>query len=355
MTQSKPKAARLITDPGPEYASAARLWQGIPGLERAANGRLWAVWYTGGEGEGIGNYVVLHTSADDGVTWSGPELVIAPNPGERCYDPCLWHDPFGRLWLFWAQSGGFKDSRAGVWCVRCDDARQPPLQWSSPRRIANGVMMNKPTVLADGSWLAPTAVWAYMKPVIPELAKEQRSNALCSRDQGKSWQLLGGADVPDRQFDEQMIVERRDGSLWMLVRTTYGAGESVSRDGGRTWSPGQPSGISGPGSRFFVRRLASGRLLLVNHYAFSGRNNLTAMLSEDDGRTWIGGLLLDGRDGVSYPDGVQDESGLIRVIYDHDRQGVAEILLAVFREDDVLEGRLVSPDARLAVLVDRLR
>jgi len=84
MTQSKPKAARLITDPGPEYASAARLWQGIPGLERAANGRLWAVWYTGGEGEGIGNYVVLHTSADDGVTWSGPEYAAMMLASRSC-------------------------------------------------------------------------------------------------------------------------------------------------------------------------------------------------------------------------------------------------------------------------------
>jgi len=354
MEQAMFLPARLIDDPGPEYSGAERLWQGIPGLERADNGRLWAVWYTGGEGEGIGNYVVLHSS-DDGDTWSGPEMVIAPNAGERCYDPCLWHDPLGRMWLFWAQSGGFNNTRAGVWCVRFDDASQPPLQWSPPRRIANGVMMNKPTVLLDGTWLAPTAVWTYMGPPVPDLAEEQRSNVLCSRDQGETWQLLGGADVPDRQFDEHMVVERRDGSLWMLVRTTYGAGESVSSDGGRTWGAVQPSGISGPGSRFFVRRLASGRLLLVNHYRFSGRNNLTAMLSEDDGHTWMGELLLDGRDGVSYPDGVQDESGLIRIIYDHDRQGAAEILMAAFREEDVLAGRLVSSDARLAALVDRLR
>ena len=34
--------------PGPKYADGMRLFQGIPGLERARNGRLWAVWYAGG-------------------------------------------------------------------------------------------------------------------------------------------------------------------------------------------------------------------------------------------------------------------------------------------------------------------
>ncbi len=34
-----------------------------------------------------------------------------------------------------------------------------------------------------------------------------------------------------------MVVERKDGSLWMLLRTSYGIGQSVSADGGATWSP----------------------------------------------------------------------------------------------------------------------
>ena len=43
-----------------------------------------------------------------------------------------------------------------------------------------------------------------------------------------------------------MIVERKDGSLWMLVRTQYGIGQSVSVDKGATWSQGGPSGSGGP-------------------------------------------------------------------------------------------------------------
>lgn len=37
----------------------------------------------------------------------------------------------------------------------------------------------------------------------------------------------------------------------------------------------------------------------------TSRSHLTAYLSKDDGTTWTGGLMLDERRGVSYPDGQQ--------------------------------------------------
>jgi hypothetical protein len=61
----------------------------------------------------------------------------------------------------------------------------------------------------------------------------------------------------------------------------------------------------------------------------------------------VGGLLLDERGGVSYPDGQQTADGLIRIIYDYSRTGDRQILIAVFREEDVLAGKAVTRDVRL--------
>ena len=140
----------------------------------------------------------------------------------------------------------------------------------------------------------------------------------------------------------------------MYVRTEYGVAESVSQDGGLTWSEGYPSKITGPCSRFFIRRLRSGRLLLVNHYQFTGRSHLTASLSDDEGVTWYGHLLLDERSQVSYPDGVECEDGNIYIIYDRDRLGMGDILLSVFREEDVLAGQSCSGDVRLKIQISRI-
>ena len=363
-----------ILAPGPEYETAARQFQGIPGIEITPGGRLWATWYSGGVNEGPENYVVLVTSADGGQTWTEPVLVIdPPGPHIRAYDPALWHDPLGRLWLFWSQCLSPKDGRIsdgvnGVWgmCTAAPESAAPT--WSAPLRLAHGVMMNKPFVLSTGEWGYPTAVWNNL--IVPSPAAVRAhcfSNLTVSTDQGRTYERRGGADVPRRCFDEHHIVELRDGRLWCLVRTNYGIGQSFSSDRGRTWTPGEDSGLGGPNTRFFIRRLASGRLLLVNHWftdeekaarlrqpdVWLPRRRLAAWLSDDEGSSWQGGLLLDERSGVSYPDGVQDREGTIWIVYDHERYKAGEILFARFREEDIEAGRCVSTGATLRGLINR--
>jgi hypothetical protein len=80
---------------------------------------------------------------------------------------------------------------------------------------------------------------------------------------------------------------------------------------------------------------------------------LTAWLSDDEGRTWQGGLMLDERKGISYPDGFQAPDGTIYISYDRNRATDGEILLARFTEDDILAGRLVGPKSKLKMLISR--
>ena len=346
---------RMFTTDLERYASGTRRFQGIPGIERTADGTLWATWYSGGSGEGPENYALLAKSADDGIHWIDPVAVIDPPGVTRAFDPCLWRSPDGRLWWFWSQSDGWADGRMGVWAATMECAA--PLAFSRPRRIANGVMMNKPTVLSNGEWMLPISLWHaditngyFGDKANDPLKNERAANVYVTRD-GKDFLYRGGVDIPGRSFDEHMVVERKDKTLVMYVRTTYGIAESVSGDGGRTWSAGMASRIAGPCSRFFIRRLRSGRLLLVNHYRFTGRSHLTASLSDDDGETWRGHLLLDERPNVSYPDGVAAADGTIYVIYDRDRNCDGNILLSVFHEEDVLAAKAVSPGIRLRQLI----
>lgn len=334
--------------PGPEYADSARMFQGIPAIERAPNGRLWAAWYGGGVTEDKHNYIILSTSDDAGKTWERALIYDPDVEGPlRAFDPCLWHDPDGKLWLFWAQRPNSRP--ADCMAISTTDSGNRNAVWSEPRRVFEGIMMNKPTVTADGRWLFPSAVWH----------TNDSSRVIVSADHGKTFEKIGAASIPaskDRNCDEHMLVERKDNSLWLLVRTSYGIGESFSTDHGKTWSEVKPTSIRHTVSRFFIRRLNSGKLLLVRHDrpgAKTGRSHLTAFLSDDDGKTWKGGLMLDERNGVSYPDGVQAHDGTIYVIYDYNRTKEKQIFMARFNEADVLEGKPVSPDTRLQVLVNQ--
>ncbi len=93
--------------------------------------------------------------------------------------------------------------------------------------------------------------------------------------------------------------------------------------------------------------------MLVYHESLRVRSHLTAYLSHDEGETWSDGLLLDERAGVSYPDGAQTADGAIQIIYDRDRQGAKEILLAVFTEEEVLERKISRPGSRLRQVIIR--
>jgi len=359
----------INTRPGPEYDDQVRVGNMILGIERTPQGRLWACWV--GNGDSPNGFFMLASSDDGGATWSKPRVVIDPTdppdaPQRRALVGNLWTDPLGRLWCFFDQSLGYFDGRCGDWYIRCDDPDAAEPAWTRPVRFADGCTLNKPTVLSNGDWLLPVSLWtrdrigpAILKEAHKDLDAVRMANVFVSTDQGQTWTRRGGVAFPETDFDEHMIVERKDGRLWMLARTKKGISESFSADQGATWSPPQPSSIQNVSARFFIRRLASGNLLLVKNgpidVRLPRRSSLTAFLSTDDGLTWSSGLLLDDRAEVSYPDGIQAPDGMIHILYDWNRHTDAEILLAKFREADVLGGKFASPGAKARILVNKAR
>lgn len=338
--------ATVIVNPWKNHIPPTKR-QGVAGIERTAGGRLWAVY--GRDVESTRNYQVLKRSDDDGQSWSEIKLIVLPQQNVRAMSPAIWIDPQQRLWLFWGQSGGLQDGRYGIWAIMTaePDAENP--KWSAPRRLGDGIMLNKPTVLKNGHWLLTSSVWK----------AENSIKVYASTDEGKTFELRGTANISDPQRrgpDEPMIVERKDGTLWMMVRM-QGLAETISRDAGKTWEPVRGISIPHPTSRFFLRRLNSGALLLVKHGPMNAkvkREQLMAFVSDDDGKSWQGGLMIDERDDVTYPDGIQADDGTIHLIYDHQRTPLGEVLMATFCEEDVRAGKLVSDKVRLRALISRL-
>jgi hypothetical protein len=386
LASKKPSGTPLapILDPGPEFADAKRLWQGSGSMTVSPKGRIWLSWMTGGRFEGDREeptYMLLFTSSDGGQTCQGPVAVVKSPRGQHVQDPGLWIDPRGRLWWYYYANGGMVANIAND-----PEAAKPRFQ--PPFYVTPGVFINKLTVLADGSWL-----WTpgYKFPALGF----KGVTVYRSWDEGKSFSFVGSVNSqPDAEINiaEPMTVELRDGRIALFVRTLSGIRRTISSDGGRTWGdfealPGLHAVVH---SRFFVSRLKSGNLLLVYNRPPEGpdplatkgplvnlrqlreRVHMTAVLSEDDGVTWKGGLRLDDRDSPSYspdesphrrieklttyPDGVQTDDGTIWLTYDLSRYGAdgREIVLARIREADVLAGKLVSPESRLKIRVHKL-
>jgi hypothetical protein len=338
---AKSAPPKLIANPNSteDYFRAKRTCTGVPSIAVSRGGRLWAAWYSGKTpGEIIErcphSYTVLSTSGDGGKTWKEVLAIDPDGPGPlKAYDPRPWIDPDGKLWMIWHHT-----SVREAWAITADDAESENPVWSQPRRIARGIILNRPIVLANGEWLFSVCD--------RKTGDTFGMQSLVSRDKGETFAVKGELVLDyDLAPSEPMTVERQDGSLWMLLRTKLGIGESLSTDGGLTWSPLNVPAIQHTVSRFYLGRLQSGNLLLVKHMGIDAdpssegrqqRRKLTAFISKDDGKTWSSGLMIDDRNPVSYPDAQQVADGTIHLIWDHSRSKEQEILTTTFREEDVL-------------------
>ena len=356
---------RLNTSPLPQYDYDQLDYGMTIGIARTPRGRLWAAWVAGDDGPKA--FMVAATSDDDGATWSKPRLVVdsqaphLPLPRSVIVGN-FWTDPLGRLWFFFDQTMNHYDGRQGVWVAICENPDAGSPTWSQPVRLCHGAVLNKPTVLASGEWVLPVEFpnirgVGPMRDANAELEPLRGANVYVSADQGGSWIKRGNVRFPQPSWDEHMFVELKDGRLWMLARTGEGTMQSFSADGGRTWTEPTFPTFKHPAARFHIRRLASGRILLIKHGktidAHEGRVTLTAWVSEDEGLTWKGGLMLDERKGLSYPDGFQAPDGTLYISYDRNRATEGEILLARFREEEILSGQITQPNSKLQMLISR--
>lgn len=375
-TEKRPDPAmepvRLDTSPAKRYKLANLDYGMTIGIEQTPGGRIWCCWVGGGDNSKA--FFLLAWSDDGGENWSDTKAVLDPHDGRlsenrRTIVGNLWCDPDGRLWLFYDVSMTYYDGRAVTWAVVCDnpDAARP--RWSKPQYIGVGVSLNKPTVLSNGDWVLPSALW--QRHVINVLLDKGRkeniyhdayheydamrgANLYISSDKGQSWQWQKGVVIPNTNHEENMIVELSDGTLQMTSRSRKCIYRTLSHDKGRTWGEIE-EWIPHVNARHFIRRLADGRLLMVRHGMVDERtpkrSHLRAFISDDDGVTWHGGLLLDERLKISYPDGFESKDGYIYISYDRCRSTEGEILMARFTAEDVLQGEVTSPRGTLRKII----
>lgn len=342
------------------------------GLAMTKGGRIWASWISGGDGPG--SFTAANWSDDGGDTWSDVKLVIDGHngtvTGRTNIIGTFWLDPEGVFHCFTDQSLLHFDGRAGFWESVCEnpDAEKPV--WGPARRIGHGHVMNKPIVLKNGHWAMSSylnGTWQGRGSVpgaFVDLDGERGAVCWVSGDKGKTWEKRGVAHFPGTDWQESQLVELTNGTLRVFARV-YDAGKgclmaSDSMDEGRTWTRSyRLLTMDNTNARFQIQRLKSGRLIFVKHGKpaenarnWGGRVRLTAYLSDDEGETWKGGLLLDEGNG-SYPDLFQGPDGVIYVSHDHGRGREAEIRLHRFTEEDVLAGKIVSSRGKLGILVMR--
>jgi len=331
------------------YEPTDRVWQGCPNI-MVTKKRIWATWYTGGTTEPRNeNYCVIVYSEDGGKTWVDPYMIIDPaNEKMKAVLP-LFFLYENELWIIYYDytpaSGATNGGTYAIKSGNFDADNIADVTWSEPVLLFNLMIHHRPTVLSDGSLV-----------VGGQGSDKTQSRVLKSSDGGKTWGQVGIATSDLSSYHKPKIVEKKDGTLWMLAQLEEGAGggmeQSFSSNGGSTWTKYEydlnPPLIS-PGARFEITRLKSGNLALVSYATTSARTDLTVYLSEDDGKTWNYSVLLDGRTEVSYPDLSQDDKGNIYIIWDMGRYLQKEMRMSIMTEADIRAGKISRKNESIVV------
>jgi sialidase-1 len=282
----------------------------IPALLATRKGSLLA--FCEGRKRGRGDSgdidVVLRRSRDGGKTWL-PLQVVAAGGGDTVGNPCaVVERSTGTVWLLLTHNLGTdteKTIRDGtgkgtrrVWVTSSADEGAT---WSRPADVTRHVKDPKWTWYATGPGVGVQLTGGRL--VVPcdhteAKTKVSRSHVIYSDDRGSTWKLGG---VLGEKTNECQLVERRDGSLLINMRSYHGRNRravAASTDGGLSWSPVRlDEALIEPVCQAGLIRLGPARgagpdRLLFSNPASVKREKMTVRLSSDGGRTWAAARRL---------------------------------------------------------------
>lgn len=244
-------------------------------------------------------------SRDGGLTWSEPAVMFTSSIGENAMQPSFARLANGELGVSYSQINSLSSAEK-VFRFSSDEGKT----WSgeimiSPKGQYWTSAHDRMLVLKSGRVLLTTH---HKKVPIPEHIITQISY---SDDNGRTWkQSPQQVDVADvipgflekngkrfkQGYWEASIVEREDGSLFMIGRT-YGGWlyQCESRDGGLNWSKPIPSPLMSSAAPGRIERIpGTNHILVVWNSCCLDRTNslagqrltLSSSISEDGGKTW---------------------------------------------------------------------
>lgn len=341
----------------------ANFFYRIPALTYLGNNVVLAAW-DGRPGSAADapnpNSIVQRRSTDGGQTW-GPVQVIAAGhvadasgPKYGYSDPSYIYDAeAGKVFAFFVYSKdqGFGGSQFGnddadraVISSAVIESSDGGITWSQPRLITNvtkpGTSKTSPAAGDVRSNFASSGEGIQLKygqykgRLIQQYAGDVRqadgtnkiqAYSVYSDDHGATWHK--GANVGDR-MDENKTVELSDGRVLLNSRDNANQGYrkvAVSTDGGATYGPvTQDTELPDPANNGAIARMfpnaAQGsadarKLIFTNANSKTGRENVSARVSCDDGATWPGVRTI--RSGFSaYSTVTRLEDGKFGVLYE---------------------------------------
>jgi lysophospholipase L1-like esterase len=250
-------------------------------------------------------------SRDEGISWTSHPLFREPGKFEPSIERALLRTRRGTVIAAWINLREKSHAPGFLWggppeefaqwilptyvCRSHDDGRT----WDAP------ILLNRPWCGCIHSFIETCTGRLVLvgQEIIPEW--RHATVVFVSDDDGLNWRRSHRLDIGGPQHDhagscEGTVLERQDGSLYLLLRTETGfLYEVASTDGGLNWVNFRSSGISSVTCCAQLYRLSDGSVALLwnappRHDPRDGtkRDELAIAFSTDDARTWSAPHIL---------------------------------------------------------------
>lgn len=203
------------------------------------------------------------------------------------------------MYLFYNQISGFWDGKGGVWYLRIYKEDGLLYKNTTPERLLDGVMINKPLIAGEEIFFH-VAIWNRKET-------SEENSGIFNIVTDKTFNLKDKFEISlndsVRTYDEPSFVKIKN-NIYVFLRTKLGIHFSKSIKKGRVWNEVVPFKDIGDSqdSKFHVSKLKDNRIVFIFNNHASQRKNMVLNYFNEDFDFWNDKLLIDERNNVSYPD-----------------------------------------------------
>lgn len=284
-------------------------------------GILCAVW-KGGPGKGKSNVdikenVGIWLSLFENGEWGAAQKIVdAPN--SVCWTPVLARQPSGELILFYRMG---PDPRRAIGFLK--RSADQGMTWSAPEVLPAGIFgptKSNPVFDSEGNMICGSSVEAggpddafKATACFIEIASENVSR----------WSKYGPIEIPGRRFGciEPALFWGENGVLKMICRDRSNRiglegwiWEAESYDQGKTWTQLKNTTLPNPDSGIDALSIGGGQVLVFYNNSHTCRCPLTVALSSDYGNSWEPLFDIENESG-EFPSATVDSNGRVHVTY----------------------------------------
>jgi len=298
-------------------------------IVEAFNGDLLCVWFGGSFESGDDQSLFIARRKKGERTWSAPDRFVIGQPFHPPGNAVVFRVSASRIGILYDRMDEERPIRSGMWgkgSLMFRYSEDNGISWSEDRELTGipGGIRNPPILLQNGDLLVPIS--------------GAKPGFIVTRDGGDTWNVRGYIPTGRFRAGQPSVVQRKDGSLFAVLRNAPYILQSESTDDGATWSEATPMPLRCPHAGISMCGLGNGHLALVFNDSSTKRTPLSVALSDDEGRTWRPPVALESNPGeYSYPCVMQSSDGHIHATYSFLRKTIKH---AEFNEQWV---RLLSP------------